>query len=135
MDPYKILNITKKSSPKEIRDSYLKLAKLHHPDKNNGSTAKKFQEIEFAYTLLTGNIRRHDPEPEPKSKSKPKTEPKSKPEPKPEPKPKTEPKPEPKPKSEPKPKPKPEPKFRKNQSLDSFLKEQVNDFYMEFLHV
>ncbi len=130
MDPYRVLGISKSSSNDEIRRHYLKLARQYHPDKNDENDVRMFQEIEYAYTLITGNIRSTGTtyKPQKTEVKKPKAEPKAEPQPKPEHKPKPTPKPEPPPQPKPEPK-KPEPKFRKNQSLDSFLKQQINDFY------
>ncbi len=33
-DPYEILSVSNNSSLSEIRKNYLKLARIHHPDKN-----------------------------------------------------------------------------------------------------
>lgn len=54
MEFYKILNLEPNCSYNEIKKSYYKLAKLYHPDKNNGH-ADKFKEINLAYTFLSKN--------------------------------------------------------------------------------
>ncbi len=107
---YVTLGTSKNSTYKEIRKRYLQLAKQHHPDKHQGSkeSIKKFQDIEYAYKLITENFSK----PVPVSKQVPVSRPKP-PEPKPKPKP-----PEPKP---------PEPKFKKGQNLDDFL----NDLFID----
>jgi DnaJ-class molecular chaperone len=54
-DPYKTLGISKTASADEIKKSYRKLAKQHHPDLNPGSAeaASKFKDISTAYDLLS----------------------------------------------------------------------------------
>jgi DnaJ family protein A protein 2 len=76
-DFYKILEISKNASDKEIKKSYRKLALKYHPDKCNGKD-EKFKEINEVYSVLSdpekrktydrfgedglnGNIDRHDP--------------------------------------------------------------------------
>lgn len=49
---YKILGISAKSSPAEIKKAYFNLAKKYHPD-HNPKEQKKFQEIKRAYEALT----------------------------------------------------------------------------------
>lgn len=49
-DYYKILGITRESSPEDIKQAYRRLAAKHHPDRG-GDTAK-FQEIQAAYDIL-----------------------------------------------------------------------------------
>jgi curved DNA-binding protein len=50
-DYYKILGISRDASDKEIKSTYRKLARQHHPDVNPGS-ADKFKEINEAYEVL-----------------------------------------------------------------------------------
>ncbi len=45
------LQIPSSSSPKEIREAYLQLAKIYHPDKNP-QNIDKFKEIQQAYENL-----------------------------------------------------------------------------------
>jgi curved DNA-binding protein CbpA len=53
MDLYNILNIKKNASQNEIRQSYLNLVKIYHPDKNKSNNAhEKFIEIQTAYEIL-----------------------------------------------------------------------------------
>ena len=52
MKLYGILGLKPNATEKEIKKSYYKLAKLYHPDKNNGSRTEEFQQINYAYTIL-----------------------------------------------------------------------------------
>lgn len=50
---YKVLRVTRTSSDKEIKASFIKLAKLYHPDINQDSdSADKFRRIHEAYSSL-----------------------------------------------------------------------------------
>ena len=53
-DYYEILGVTKASTQDEIKKTYRKLAKKHHPDANpnNKSSEDKFKEISEAYEVL-----------------------------------------------------------------------------------
>jgi len=50
-DYYKILGVSKNSSPEEIKQAYYKLAHKYHPDK--GGDGRKFKEINEAYQVLS----------------------------------------------------------------------------------
>ena len=54
IDYYKILGVDKKSSEKEIKKAYRKLARKFHPDlnPNNKEAEKKFKEVNEAYEVL-----------------------------------------------------------------------------------
>ena len=54
-DFYKILEVDKKANLKTIKKNYRRLAKLHHPDKNQGDpdAEQKFQDIGAAYECLS----------------------------------------------------------------------------------
>ena len=49
LDLYKILNLSNKCSIDDIKKSYKRLSKLHHPDMNGGSkeSEEKFKEISW----------------------------------------------------------------------------------------
>jgi curved DNA-binding protein CbpA len=53
-DYYATLGVSKGASDKEIKQSYRKLARKHHPDVNPGDKAAetKFKEINEAYEVL-----------------------------------------------------------------------------------
>jgi len=56
MNLYNILNINNDASKKDIKQAYLKLAKIYHPDKNKNFDAhEKFIEIHTAYEILYNN--------------------------------------------------------------------------------
>lgn len=52
---YKALGLSPTASLADIKDAYYKLSKIHHPDRNNGSSAsaKKFRDIVAAYEILS----------------------------------------------------------------------------------
>jgi len=54
-DYYKILGVSKTSSPDEIKKAYRKLALKYHPDHNKGdkAAAAKFKDISEAYAVLS----------------------------------------------------------------------------------
>ena len=49
-DYYKVLGVKKSSGRADIKKSYYKLVKKHHPDQ--GGDAKKFKQISEAYHVL-----------------------------------------------------------------------------------
>lgn len=57
IDYYKVLGIDETSSSEEVRRAYLKMAKKHHPDRNNNDEVSlvKFTLINEAYHIL-GNL-------------------------------------------------------------------------------
>lgn len=59
-DYYKILNVPKNASQKEIKKAYYELAKKYHPDSSKGDpeSAKKFQEVSEAYECLSDDSKR-----------------------------------------------------------------------------
>eukprot|EP01147_Barroeca_monosierra_P003090 gene3091-8194_t len=59
-DFYKILNVKRTATTKEIKKAYRKLAIQYHPDKNPGNddAAKKFQDIGAAYEVLSDDEKR-----------------------------------------------------------------------------
>ena len=56
-DYYEVLGVPKNASEDEIKKAYRKLAMKHHPDRNQGDTAKgaeeKFKEAKEAYEMLS----------------------------------------------------------------------------------
>lgn len=50
---YKILEVSKESSKKEIKKSYYKLSFKNHPDQNKGVSTDKFNLISEAYRILS----------------------------------------------------------------------------------
>ena len=56
---YEILGLRPGATREEIRQSYRRLAKLYHPDRNPSEEAKhKFIQIQNAYEILTDDVRR-----------------------------------------------------------------------------
>ena len=53
-DPYEVLGVSRKASADEIKKSFRKLAKKHHPDSNTGDpkAAARFSELNSAYEIL-----------------------------------------------------------------------------------
>jgi curved DNA-binding protein CbpA len=60
VDYYKVLNIDIEASSTEIKNSYLKLAKKHHPDHSNGGNSNLFQLICNAYECLYNKDKRKE---------------------------------------------------------------------------
>jgi len=60
-DFYKILGVARNANDRAIKKSYLKLAKIHHPDQATGdkeAANKKFQDIAVAYETLSDKEKR-----------------------------------------------------------------------------
>ena len=58
-DPYKLLQVDRNATAKEIKIAYFRQAKIYHPDVNpNGKV--KFQQIAEAYDLLSDPIKRKE---------------------------------------------------------------------------
>ncbi|XP_034237995.1 dnaJ-like protein 60 [Thrips palmi] len=59
---YDVLNVKSDCSPKEIRDSFIDLAKKHHPDanQNDPKSHARFVELQKAYSILSAPSKRHD---------------------------------------------------------------------------
>jgi DnaJ-class molecular chaperone len=53
-DPYDILGVSRAASQDEIKRAYRRLAKQHHPDRNQGKkdAEHKFKEVQAAYEIL-----------------------------------------------------------------------------------
>jgi molecular chaperone DnaJ len=59
-DPYSVLGVDRKASSEEIKKAYRKLAREHHPDRNQGDARAeaRFKEIGEAYELLSDSDKR-----------------------------------------------------------------------------
>lgn len=57
MDLYKILEVPKNASVRDIKTSYRKLAKVYHPDRPEGDE-EKFKQLSQAYEILSDNEKR-----------------------------------------------------------------------------
>ncbi|PNH07626.1 Chaperone protein dnaJ 1, mitochondrial [Tetrabaena socialis] len=57
---YGVLGLSMKATAEEIRLSYLRLARLWHPDRHRGAEGakRKFQQIQCAYEVLSDESRR-----------------------------------------------------------------------------
>jgi len=64
MDPYFVLGLPKDAVLPELKASYRKLAKIHHPDLPTGS-AERFRELTRAYELLLPVVKPDRPKPPP----------------------------------------------------------------------
>jgi len=53
---YAILNVHKSSTPKEIKESFLKLSKIYHPDNRVTGSHLKFVKLKEAYDALKNGI-------------------------------------------------------------------------------
>ena len=53
-DPYRVLGVSPDATDAEIKRSYRKLARQHHPDRNPGDAASegRFKEIQAAYDKI-----------------------------------------------------------------------------------
>ncbi|KAJ8098208.1 hypothetical protein POJ06DRAFT_200654 [Lipomyces tetrasporus] len=62
IDPYEVLNVERTATEGDVKKAYRRLALLHHPDKvdpeKRDDAHKKFQEIVFAYGVLSDSDRR-----------------------------------------------------------------------------
>jgi len=57
MNHYETLNVSKDATPEEIKKSYRKLVKEHHPDKTGGDDLK-FKQISEAYETLSDPVKK-----------------------------------------------------------------------------
>jgi DnaJ-class molecular chaperone len=59
-DPYRVLNVPRSADPALIKQSYRKLAKILHPDRNPGDqrAEQRFKEVTEAYDLLSDPAKR-----------------------------------------------------------------------------
>jgi DnaJ homolog subfamily C member 9 len=60
INPYEVLSVPVTATSAEIRSAYRKLALTWHPDKHSDKPLAhtKFQEIAFAYAVLSDDVRR-----------------------------------------------------------------------------
>ena len=63
INPYQVLSLEPTATPSQIKSAYHKAALQHHPDKTSDPALKasahtKFQEIAFAYAILSDTKRR-----------------------------------------------------------------------------
>jgi len=70
-DPYRLLGVSRGASEDEIRKSYRRLVREHHPDANpdDPGAEERFKEIQHAYEVLSdpGKRREHDEKSRPSS--------------------------------------------------------------------
>ena len=61
-DPYKVLGVGKSATDDEIKKAFRRLAKQHHPDRNNSSkfAEARFKEISEAYEILGDKEKRRN---------------------------------------------------------------------------
>jgi len=61
-DYYQILGIDQKASPRQIKDTYRKLAFKYHPDRNrkNPEAAEKMKRVNEAYAVLSDTAKRRE---------------------------------------------------------------------------
>lgn len=55
---YKVLGVSKQDSTETIKEAYVKFAKEHHPDVNDGNQSNDFKEKTNAYNILKDPIKR-----------------------------------------------------------------------------
>jgi DnaJ-class molecular chaperone len=55
---YAILEVSAKASSEEIKHSYRRLARLHHPDVSKGSNDRWIKQLNEAYTILSDPAKR-----------------------------------------------------------------------------
>ena len=58
MDYYKILNIDKLSTQKEVKQAWRKLSMIHHPDRNNGIESDLYKNTNAGYEILSDTEKR-----------------------------------------------------------------------------
>src|SRR5918997_730709 len=68
-DLYKVLGVSKGASQEEIRRSYRKLARKHHPDANRDDpkAEDRFKEIQHAYEILSNPEKRRENDERPRT--------------------------------------------------------------------
>jgi curved DNA-binding protein CbpA len=71
-DPYQVLGVKPDVSTEELHDTYRRLVKLHHPDRNGGSAeaTRRFQDIQAAYDRVR-ELRAERPQARPRPRPAP----------------------------------------------------------------
>ena len=59
LDPYKVLNVSKNFTWRELKEAYQQAALKTHPDKNNGDDTE-FKKINLAYETLSDQQKRKE---------------------------------------------------------------------------
>ena len=61
-DPYRVLGISNDADEVTVKNAYIKLAKLYHPDRNpdDEKAKEKFIQIQNSYRLIMEKISMHD---------------------------------------------------------------------------
>jgi len=57
-DPYQVLGVHRLATKKEVKDAYIRLSKLYHPDRNpdNADAAAEFNDLRKAYEVLIAKL-------------------------------------------------------------------------------
>ncbi|XP_038657565.1 dnaJ homolog subfamily C member 28 [Scyliorhinus canicula] len=55
-DCYRLLNVQESCRPDEVKEAYLKLVKLHHPDSGSGADPVKFMQVKEAYKAVVKHL-------------------------------------------------------------------------------
>ncbi|XP_078416333.1 dnaJ homolog subfamily C member 28 [Cetorhinus maximus] len=55
-DCYRLLNVQESCNPEKVKEAYLKLVKLHHPDSGSGADPGKFMQVKEAYKAVVKHL-------------------------------------------------------------------------------